>query len=158
MSFGVYLLPGYLSRPRVSLSPPRRRAGSLDRRPHERGSAGQRNNSQMSASGSAFHVHCVSPPICFCHHSFKNTVCRSAPWMLDRRVRGYCDGSVVPSRLLPRQKEKKVQADREASPPGLTRGHPCRECWLSRQDKAAGPAHSSRSMPPTRGVSASRRW
>ena len=69
-------------------------------------------------------------------------------------VRETSDDSVVSSRLLPLQK-KRVQADREASPPGLTRGHPCRECWLSRQDKAAGPTNSSRSVPPTRGFPAS---
>ena len=51
--------------------------------------------------------------------------------------------------------KERVQADREASPPGLIRGHPCRECWLSRQDKAAGSTRSSRSVPPTRSFPAS---
>ena len=69
-------------------------------------------------------------------------------------VRETSDGSVLSSHLLPLQK-KRVQADREASPPGLIRGHPCRECWLSRQDKAAGPTRSSRSVPPTRSFPAS---
>ena len=70
------------------------------------------------------------------------------------RLQDHCDGSVVSSRLLPRQK-KRVQADREAPPPGLIRGHPCRECWLSRQDKAAGSTRSSRSVPSTRSFPAS---
>ena len=105
-----------LPRPWVPSPPLCLRAGSIDRCPHERGLAGQRNSSQTAASGSAPHVHCVSPPICFCHHSLKNKVCHSALWVLDRRVCGYCNGSVVPSRLLPRQ-NMNVQADREASPP-----------------------------------------
>ena len=102
-----------LPRPWVSSPSLCIRAGSLDRCPHERGSAGQRNNSQMSASSSAFHVHCVSPPICFCHHSFKEHGVSLRPvgagppstWIL-RRQRGAESPPPPPKRKKYKQTEK----------------------------------------------------